>query len=329
MTLVKKLFIIFLAFLIFNKASAGYGMEAKCGKIVENTYTVKASSFQTNGILTQSTASDKQSIIIISGSGSLDHDGNSLPLIKTDFYREIARDLACEGFEVFRYDNEKSKLGIGNGPIGLNFELRRVDSLIEYSLKQARSKCVWLAGHSFGGILAIILSKNDNEKICGIILMATPARTFPEIIQHQLKAPVFRGVYDKEINELYTKIRLNEAIDYSKISPNLKRIYSKHTVNLISDLYRFHPATEVGKLKKPVLILQGGLDIQIPLSEAQVFAEANGRASVVVFDDLSHYFQKVKSLSLSDQFIALNSNDETPIAVTNAIASFINRFRIE
>jgi len=54
---------------------------------------------------------------------------------------------------------------------------------------------------------------------------------------------------------------------------------------------KYDPAAEIGKVKVPVLIIQGGRDIQISESDARALKAAHPTAKLVVIPAANHVFQ--------------------------------------
>jgi uncharacterized protein len=53
--------------------------------------------------------------------------------------------------------------------------------------KRTGAKCVWVLGHSEGGLVALTAGQQP-EGICGLILVSTPGRKMSDVIREQLRA---------------------------------------------------------------------------------------------------------------------------------------------
>jgi uncharacterized protein len=54
-----------------------------------------------------------------------------------------------------------------------------------------------------------------------------------------------------------------------------------------------NPQTEIAKLQIPTLILQGTLDGQVDVSDAQLLAKAQPKAKLVIIEGMNHVFKNV------------------------------------
>ena len=88
--------------------------------------------------------------------------------------------------------------------------------------------------------------------------------------------------------------------------------------------FRYNPASEIRTADAPVLIVQGGADIQVPVAEARILAASNARATLRVFPEVNHVLKRVTS-PLEQR--AAYTSPAVPIepAVVEAIAAFLLR----
>ena len=114
-------------------------------------------------------------VLIIAGSGPTDRDGNSPLGVSASSYRLLAEALADRGITTLRYD----KRGVGGSAAAMVAEQDlRFDTYADDARgwatelkRQTGAKCVWLAGHSEGALLAEVAAQ-ANKEICGVIMMS-------------------------------------------------------------------------------------------------------------------------------------------------------------
>ncbi|MGQ8486304.1 alpha/beta hydrolase [Klebsiella aerogenes] len=61
-----------------------------------------------------------------------------------------------------------------------------VRSWIDVLRRHIHTPCIWILGHSEGGVVA--LASAQEEDVCGVVLIATPGRPMGEVLRGQLNA---------------------------------------------------------------------------------------------------------------------------------------------
>jgi len=143
------------------------------------------------GSLLRSEDSTAPVVLIIPGSGPTDRDGNNPLGIKAGSYRLLAEELSAEGVSTVRID----KRGMfGSADAVPDADAVTVDDYVDDTrawVKVIRDKtgadCVWLLGHSEGGLVSLAAAQEE-DAICGLILVATPGRPLGEVLREQLHA---------------------------------------------------------------------------------------------------------------------------------------------
>lgn len=110
-------------------------------------------------------------VLLISGTGSLDRDGNSM-FLKTNLYKDLSDMFVELGFVCIRYD----KRGTHESKVkNLNFGLSDLVNDAATIIKNAKkldfvdNEKIVICGHSEGAMIATLLTKKENLK--GIILL--------------------------------------------------------------------------------------------------------------------------------------------------------------
>ena len=125
-------------------------------------------------------ADTQAAAVLIPGSGPTDRNGNQLPAVQAATLRLLAEALAEDGIATVRID----KRGVGASAMAAYSEDRlRFDHMAEDARSWAADlatrtgqQCVWLMGHSEGGLVAQVAAA-DNPQVCGVILLASAAPT--------------------------------------------------------------------------------------------------------------------------------------------------------
>ena len=182
-------------------------------------------------------------VLIISGSGPVDRDGNAptqagLPQLKLDVYNWLADILATQGIASLRYDK------VTSGATGLGPYASNPNSLVTHSFEQifvepAQSGLQYLAkqtgvdpekiiilGHSEGGLIAMLLASQAKSQPAGLVLAEPSYGRFLDIVARQLVEQINQTKIDSNekksltswVNAGVTQIRENKA-GFAELQP--------------------------------------------------------------------------------------------------------------
>lgn len=136
-------------------------------------------------------------IILIPGSGPTDRDGDNVMGVSGGIYRQLAEQLAANGVATLRIDKRGmfgSKAAIADAnAVTIADYAADVHGWATFLRKRGRS-CVWLAGHSEGGLVALAAAGRQ-AGICGLILLAAPGRPLGTILRAQLEPKLPREMF--------------------------------------------------------------------------------------------------------------------------------------
>jgi pimeloyl-ACP methyl ester carboxylesterase len=251
-------------------------------------------------------------VSFVSGSGGQDRDGASAGMdVGT---HEILDRLTKAGFLVLRVDDRG--VGLSSGPTeGTTFEDLVADAraCVDFLLRRADvdAKRVFVIGHSEGGETAPVLA--CERPLAGIVLLAAPGRSLFEILREQKRfalesAGLPRRMVEAELEEHGRALEL--LTSESEVDPGELRVdYRPERKNRA--WYRSHarhdPIEQASKVKCPVLIAQGGKDLQVsaerdaPALERALREAGNRDVTLAVFPELDHLFKKVEGEKASYQ----------------------------
>jgi uncharacterized protein len=130
-------------------------------------------------------------VLIIPGSGPTDRDGNNPLGVTAAPYRLLAEALASKGVSTLRADKRGmfgSKAAITDAnAVTIGDYAADAHNWADALRKRTGAKCVWVLGHSEGGLVALTAGQQP-EGICGLILVSTPGRKMSDVIREQLRA---------------------------------------------------------------------------------------------------------------------------------------------
>lgn len=169
-------------------------------------------------------------ILIIPGSGPTDRDGNNRLGVAASTYRLLAEALAREGIASVRIDKRGmfgSAAAIADAnAVTVDDYAQDVHNWARVITRQTGAPCVWVLGHSEGGLVALQAAQRP-DGICGLILVATPGRPMGDILKAQLRAnpantPLLPDA-DRAIDTLTGGARIDPATLPSPLQPLFQR----------------------------------------------------------------------------------------------------------
>jgi pimeloyl-ACP methyl ester carboxylesterase len=266
-------------------------------------------------------------MLLLPGSGPTDRDGNNPMGIRAAPYRLLAEGLAGRGIATVRAD----KRGIAGSAkaVGNANEVRIADYVgdVQQWVKAIRARtgarCVWVEGHSEGGLIALAAAQRP-EGICGIVLIAAPGRKLGEVLREQLKAnPANAPVLPQALAAL-DALEAGRRVDTAGMHPALMPLFAPQIQGYLIDLLAHDPAALAARVRVPMLIVQGDRDIQARPADARALAAANPRAKLVVITGANHVLKSVASDDRAAN-VATYADPSLPLApgIVDAIAKFV------
>lgn len=266
-------------------------------------------------------------VLILPGSGPTDRDGNNPMGVKGASYRLLAEALAARGIATLRIDKRGlfGSHGAVADPSAVTIGDYAADAhgWIDMLRKRTGRKCVWLLGHSEGGLIALAAAQQP-EGICGVILLAAPGRPLGEVMRQQFKAnPANAPILDAALGML-DAFEARRHVDVATLPAPLPLLFPEKVQGFLIDMFAQRPAALAAAIKLPVLIVQGDKDLQVSLDDAHVLAEADPRAKLAVLPGVNHVLKTVASDDRAAN-LATYANPSLPIApaVPETIAGFI------
>jgi len=281
-------------------------VEALPADLVEEEIVVGAGTdFPLPGTLTlpKDASGPVPAVVLVQGSGPSDRDetaGGYKP------FRDIAWGLAQQGIAVIRYDKRTFVHGKSYTPDMLaKFTVKEetVDNAIAAAKllkadKRIDSSRVYVAGHSLGGMLAPRIDAEGGD-FAGLVILAGTTRALWEISADQ-NAAFIQAMDDKDPAKKANEAWLAAEIVKAQNIRNLSDSEASAQVVFGIPAYYFkemdsHGAADlVGKITKPILILQGEDDFQVyadkdyKLWQEQLKGKPN--ASFKLYPGLNHFF---------------------------------------
>lgn len=265
-------------------------------------------------------------VLIISGSGPTDRDGNNPLGVSANSYKLLAESLAIEGISSVRTD----KRGIGGSAsavtspndVTVKSYGDDINAWVTVIQEQNGQKCIWLAGHSEGALVALAAAQ-ANDNICGVVTIAGPGRSLDVILRDQLNNnPANAPILEDALATIDT-LKSGNIANVSKLHPALQGLFNPSVQPYFIDVFSYDPALLAGKLKQPLLIIQGDNDIQVQVKDAQIMAKANPAATLTIIPNMNHV---LKTIEGDDRAKNIASYGQADLPITPQLVDAISKF---
>jgi uncharacterized protein len=266
-------------------------------------------------------------VLIIPGSGPTDRDGNNLLGIKGAPYKLLAEGLAAKGIASVRVDKRGmfgSRRAIADpNAVTIADYAADVHAWIALVRKETGGSCVWVAGHSEGGLVALASSKSPGD-ICGLILLAAPGRPVSEVLREQVRANLGGTPFYGQAISGIAALEKGRRVNAGGMHPALLQLFRPEIQGFLISMMATDPARLAADFHKPILIMQGERDMQVSVSDAEHLKAAAPHAKLVLLPSANHILKVVNSTDRAANMVAY-SKPNLPLApdVVDEIAGFI------
>src|ERR1700731_3365197 len=257
--------------------------------------------------------------LLIAGSGSTDHDGNG-PQIKPATLKKLSEQLIARKIATLRYD----KRGAGgwkpeNGrPEDFRFNdfVEDATALVNYLRSSGKFSQVSVAGHSEGGLVAILTARR--VPIDRLVLLVTAARRQGDLVNAQLEKKQLPPDVLQPIEKAIDAIMAGQIVDPPPqglaIAPSMQPG--------IASAFTEDPIDPLKLIERPTLIIGGGHDLQVARLDFVALSAASPLAKTVWLPDMNHVLVDVTDEN--DNLAAYNEPERAldPIMV-DSVANFI------
>lgn len=278
-------------------------------------------------------AEAKPVALIIPGSGPTDRDGNSVLGVKAASLRLIAEGLADQGIGSVRIDKRGmygSAAAVADAnAVTIADYVEDVESWIARIRQESGRSCVWLIGHSEGGLVALAAASRL-DGICGLVLLAVPGRPFGTLLREQLQANPANAPILAQALDAIARLEQGERIDVTTLHPALQGLFAPQVQGYLIDIMAQDPARLAAQSQLPLLIIQGDADLQVKLADAELIQAARPDARLTVLPGVNHVLKQVPT---GDQAanIASYTNADLPLApgILTEFAGFLDAHKLD
>lgn len=265
-------------------------------------------------------------VLIVPGSGPTDRDGNSPLGIRASTCRLLAEGLAARGISTVRVDKRgmfaSARAARDANAVTIADYAGDVRAWVATLREKAGAACVWVLGHSEGGLVA--LAAGEEAGICGLVLMAAPGRPLGAILREQFSAnPANAPILDEALAAV-SALEAGRRPDAGRMHPALRPIFDPKVQDFLLDAVAIDPARLIAACSRPILIVQGGRDLQISPADAKRLKAAAPRAELVLLPEANHVLKAVETADRAAN-LATYGDPGLPLApgVVDAVARFV------
>ena len=263
----------------------------------------EGTEYPLKGLLTLPNKPDGKvpAVVLVHGSGASNMDEQ---IFKLTPFKDLAEGLAERGIASVRYDKRSYVYGrkMSRLPITVREETIE-DAVMAAELLRQDSRIdpdgVFIIGHSMGAMLAPRIDA-EGGNFRGLILMAGSPFRLEEIVTRQLKQSgqskggVMKAVVSLE-DRIFSK-KFAGLYELSDEEAKKKKFAGSTTLYYFKEMGKKTAVDYLKETDKPVLIMQGGKDFQVLVSEDfESFREQlHDRSNVEyrLYDELNHIFVK-------------------------------------
>lgn len=268
-------------------------------------------------------------VLVVAGSGPTDRYGNSAGGLNTYSYKMLGEGLAKEGFAVMRYD--KRAIGLSAYPaekipaLLLDDYIDDARHCVEFLHAEGFERVI-VAGHSEGGLIALVLASAEDTQVDGVVLLCAAGYPMDEILNFQLSrqlVPAYMGLMMRSTN-IIRSLKQGKSVPVEEIPAELMSLFHPSVQPFLINSMQYDPVAYAKQVKRPVLIVSGGRDIQVAPSNGERLAEAMPEAELVVFDNMTHVLKDADTSDRVEQLLSVYSNAN--LAITEGLVPVIVEF---
>jgi pimeloyl-ACP methyl ester carboxylesterase len=243
--------------------------------------------------------------------------------IRPNSYAQLAWRLAERGIASLRYDKRVlpgTTGGVDISKLTLDDFAADARAAADSLARDRRFSRVVLLGHSEGASLATIAARNG-PPIAGVITVSGLGRPLTTVIREQLSRQFDSATLVRYDSAMAQYLRGEQPKD---VPTGLEAFFVPINRGFMRSFAAFDPPAAMRAVRQPVLIVQGGRDLQVTPQDAELLKSGRPDAQLVIVPLANHVLKQAADTTLVGQ-MPLYQNPTIPIMpdVVNAIADWI------
>ncbi len=282
--------------------------------------TIKNGDYLLDGELVLPKKASTASVIIVPGSGSVDMDGTAGAQKP---YKDLAYRLAKQGIASVRFNKitfQYSQQLKNKTDFTVRDEyFSAIESCIELLQQTEGIDCnrIFLLGHSLGSQMISVMLKNNTSLAGGIIMAGTTVHVLDLLMEQTAKQS--QTLY-QEYLPYYEKATSLTEVPAGEENYYYFGAYSAYWVS-----YNRLDRLAITQINRPMLILQGGLDLQVSnehFEKYETLLAAKSNFTFKYYPDLNHIFSDGKGETVQNAYQRAGKIHQN---VIDDIATFVLR----
>jgi len=269
----------------------------------------------------------KAIVLIISGSGPIDRDGNIQGGAgKNNSLKLIAESLAPLGIASLRYD--KRLVGLSTSKTFTEHDIRfdhyvaDAENWLNF-LAEKFEKPLFVIGHSEGSLIGIVAA--SRTPVSGLVSIAGTARTASEILLEQLRDRLSSPQFQEAERVISS---LNKGIT-TEAPPELSAIFRPSVQPYLISWFRYAPITAISELNVSIQIIHGTTDLQVPIEDAKMLHSSAPNSRLDIINGMNHVLKTVSG-DLQTQLPSYSDPSlRLPLELAPSIDEFITQVLLE
>lgn len=266
-------------------------------------------------------------VLFVPGSGPTSRDGDNPLGVAGGPYRKLMEALAAADIATVAVDKrgQFGSAGATFGDAGPTIAAYAADmkAWIAQIREETAVPCVWLAGHSEGGLVTLVTAQ-DAEGVCGVILVAAPGRRLSDAIRQQISSnPANPPEILTQTEQALKELEAGRTLDTSGFHPALAPLFNTRVQPFLISMFSYDPADLVRSYPGPVLVVQGTTDLQITMEDANRLAGARPGVKLVTIEGMNHVLRQSPADRNANMASYGDANAALSPGVAEAIAAFV------
>ncbi len=233
--------------------------------------------------------------------------------------------LDSQNIATFRYDKrgigKSAYAGMKESDLVLEDYVKDAEKIFDYLHDTLGFKNIYFIGHSEGSLIAMLAS--EKEKVKGYISVAGAGRPIDEVLEEQMQKQPLPDSVKQQIPVIFNQLKKGKEV--SDVPQMLAPLFRKSIQPYMISWLKYSPQEEIKKLNCPILILQGGCDIQVKETDAENLHEGNKKSTLNMIPNMSHTLKNAGENCVNEDKTYTDGSMPLDAALVDDIVKFISK----